>query len=1052
MPRGAAIFAYSVRRKHAKEMRLITRMASALLALVSLDGAASAPDVVAVTVHVRTESGSSVPDAYVALIPPWRASRDPVAEQIALRGVARMRVPPGDYYAIGGAPGYSVASRGPVSLTASETDLSIVLAPLERTSGSVRNEHGAPLREAEVSTANAAVIPRLGNLSALAARHLASDFSTTTSADGTWTLPLPSGAVPLLIQHRGSAPEWRIVPERRPDPIQVTLSRGAGLTINTDREDHDLVVTLSSEHSPNPTAIPAARQSLLWARPVTQKALTWDSLPPGSYSVHAKYPAPSYFMRSAVKIGTVHLAAGVHERLRLSLPPKRSPAPKRTAMFIAEMPPSSLANQVQAFGLGSGGGLLRLDHVLEEVIGGTVLHMRLPPDSEPPFFAITDQHFVSVVPPLTEMEGDIGAAPARATMRWRADVDVLFRSLEKELPLPQRGMAWVHGCRGHSEVVVPFEIRTGGAASFAAPAECRGLVLELAPFEPIVSSRVLQRGAQSLGEIVLRAAASADVRVLRDPGGEIVTNATVEIASRGDAADGSPVVVARALTNDAGWAHFPALPPYRELRATAESPDGNRSAAAALRLTPRERGVIDPLAIGESATLIVDVRIDPAFLQRFPSARVSSIEIQPGDPFRAAEKSQKQVSEGELRFEPLAPGEWVVSALVMVTKSTYAPFDLGAAVLKPGETRRVEARVLPNVFEGTVTSDGKPVEAKVMLEGEGYVLGSRSDTTGRFQLVLEKTGVYHVAVARLSAQGNDIPIGSVAFTDPSRPIEIVIPGGATAVVRARVGDRPVRPRTLVMMSRRNDLGLVDRLTSRGRATDAAGEVTFEDLAPGTWAFSVQDTETGSSAEKSVVIEAGKTHQVDLALKESSAIEGAIRDVGGMPLPGAQIECVFIGHSGNFARVAAATDAEGHFSIPLIAPPPALAHCAAIAPNGSVDGFRATPGEPISFTMPAATGTLRLGYGDRSAREEFWLVGSEGRVVPLSAVAVMFAQSRSTVIIPALAAGRWKLVQPRTLQHWLALANGFGGSIPAEAEFTLRTGSTETIQLDEIRAR
>jgi hypothetical protein len=823
------------------------------------------------------------------------------------------------------------------------------------------------------------------------------------------------------------------------------------LTVTTDRQDRDLVVTLSKEGSDGSAEIPAARQPLLWAHSAKQKTLKWDSLSPGTYAIHARYPAPSYFMPTAIRIGTAILAAGAQQQVQVSLPAARTPVTTRIAMLLPDTSPLALGTQLQAFGRAPSGGPTPLEQVVEEVMGGSLLHLRMTAESRPPFFAITEEHFIST-DPLAQTQ-PVDAAPPTASVHRRADVDVQFRSLEKDLQLPRTGLARVRDCKDRDEVTVPFDIGASGFARFAVAAECRSLILELEPFEPVILSRVLRRGEQSLGELVLRAAATADVRVTREPGGEIISGATVEIVARGDSErDSRPVVVARALTNEAGWAHFAALPPYRELRVIAKNTDGNRSDAAALRLSPREIGLIDPLRIGASATLFIDAQIDEAFLARFPSARVATLYMTPLDPFRESENLQQNVSGEEVRFTPLAEGEWQVSALVMVTKTSYAPFDLGSIVLNAGETRRMGARVSPNVFEGIVTAQGQPIAAKVMLDDGDLTLGSQSDSSGLFQIVLERPGIYPVTLARLSAQGNSIPIGNVSFTDPARRIEIRIPDSATAIVRARVGDRPVKARTLVMMSRRNDAGLEDRMTKRGRVTNPAGEVTFEDLAPGVWTFSVEESETGRRAERSVAIEAGEDQTVELVLGEGHAIEGTIRGLGATSLPRAAVECLFIGPSGSVDRVRAISDAEGQFAIRLVAPPPSSALCSVIGPNGSVDAFRATPGERINFTMPGATGTLRILHsGQRPNWERYWLVSPDGRPVRLSAAAPVFARSPSTVTIPALAAGRWKLVTVETLHQLLALASGLGASLPAEMEFALGAGTTATVQLGEVPA-
>lgn len=1010
------------------------RAVLALLLTIPIPAAAAA---VEVTARLRTGAVSGAGGAYLALVPEWRPSRQPLVEQIAKDGVARFRVPPGKYWLIGSAPGTSVASTA--IEVSRKTDVSLEVFPLQSATGFVRDAAGAPIAGARVSTLNAAIPPLLGHLSELAARHLSSQWQTTSGDDGAWSLPLPKGRVPLFIEASGHAAQWSISPEDRSSPLVVSLARGATLTVATDREDPDLVVTLSREEKEARPAIPADRQPLLWARPAERRTLTWSALPPGSYTIYAKYPEPRYFMQKAAKVGAIVLAPGDEQRVQVTLPPLRRKASAATALFVPELSPADLGRDVQAFG----GDAQPLEHFVEEAFGGSVLHLKTT--GEPGLFATTENLLVVAgTPPAGE------AVPWTAAVHWRADAGVQFRSLEKELQLPRSGVARLRDCDGGGEVTVPFEIRPNGFARVTAAADCRSLVLSLDPFEPVVTGRTLQRGEQSLGEIVLRAAATADVRVTRDPGGDVVRGATVKIVAAGDEQGAAPLVVAEAVTDDAGWAHFAALPAHRELRAIATAEDGDKSDAAALRLAPRERGVIDPLPLPEPAALIIDARIDPAFLSRFPSTRVANISIRPADPFRDAEKAQQNVTDGAVPFGPLTPGRWLVTALVNVANN-YAPFELEPVELKAGESRRLAPRLTPNLFEGIVTSEGKPVAAKVTVDDGNRIVGFQSDGHGLFQVVLEQAGVYDVAATRLNAQGYEAPVGKVAFTDPSRRIEIAIPRGATIVARARAGDQPV-PRTFVTMSRRTETGAVDSMTMRTRITSDAGETTFEQVAPGVWTFVAEESTTGRKAERSLTIRPGENESVELVLAESAAIEGTIRDVGGMPLPRAMVECLFVGRSGHVERASAFSDADGRFSIALVAPAPPSALCSAIGPNGSVDAFRTTTSSRVDFSMPAATGALRIAdWGALRNAGSYWLVAPDGRPVNLSATARMFGQSNMPLAIPALAAGRWKLVRVDSLQHWLAVAQGLGASLPAEAELTMRPGAAESIQVHRTPA-
>jgi hypothetical protein len=1006
---------------------------------------------VAVTVRVRTTGGSPVAQAYVGLIPAWRPSSRPLVEEIAEKGVSVLRVPAGTYWLIAGARGFAVSSLGPVSVSqTSGMNQAIELPALKPATGTVRDEEGHPVTGARVAGVNAAIPPPLGSLSELAVRYLAADLSATTDQNGKWTRKLPEGAVPLLFEAPGRAAEWRIRPENGPAILDVSLSTGATLKVTTDRVDPNLIVTLSREEPNPPTSILADEQPRVWARWTKSNVITWSSLPPGVYGVYAKYPDPRYFMQTAAKLATVTLAAGGQRAVRVALPSVRLPATSSGALFLRGISRKDLGEELQAFGRDTAGNPKLVEYCVEEVIGGSVVYVKT--DSvRGPFYGMTKDRFFSTVPDLAEARQDANAEPWPAAVHPRAGAHVHLRFAEKDLQPPRSGVAVLRDCGKGDRVTVPIEVGRDNLARFTAAAGCQSMVLEFEPYEPVVTARVLQPGDQSLGEFLLRGAGSAEVHVVRGPGAALVAGATVRVIS--DETPGQrSIVVKEAITDDRGWAHLPGLPPYRDLRVIAETPEGDKSDDAALRVEPRERGVVDPLAVPEPAALIVDAKIDETFLVRFPAARVATLFVRPADPDRQSEKRQQDTPKTRdaplIRFDRLHPGRWLVSGLVSVA-GTYSLVDIEGLELKAGETRRLEATIAPNVFEGVVTSEGNGVAAKVIIDDGGQRLNFNSDASGMFRAALQNRGTYRVAVARLSAQGNFIPIGDVAFTDPSRRIEIAIPVGGTVTARVRLGDQPLA-RTVVWVSRRDDTGMVEQMTNRGGTTDLAGETRFDDLMPGLWTFSVRDQETRRGAEKTATVDGGASITIDLDLASAAAIQGTIRDLGGSPLPRARVECLFVGPTGNPDRASADSDSEGAFSIDLIAPPPPSALCSVIGPMGTVDAFKSIPGQPVEITVPGATAVLQLpDWSEHGNPAMVWLVAPDGRVISLNTVAMTIARFGSPLTIPALAAGRWKVVRVQSLPQWLALADGMGVSLPALADFTLRAGTTETIHLNDI---
>ncbi len=1017
-----------------------------LLGSLSLNAAPPASEnLVPVTVRVQMPAGEAARDAYVALVPLWRPASRPQAEEIAKKGVSYFHVSPGTYLLIAGAKGVAFTSQELVVAPKSGADKSVRLSALETVKGIVRDGDGHPVAGARVIAASVAIPAPLGKLSALAGKYLLPDRSTTTDSRGEWSLGSPAGASPMLIEAPGFGAEWRNRPKDAAAILDVSLSKGATLNVTTDRVDTDMIVTLAQEGAGAATSIPADQQPLVWAKWATSKTLDWSSLAPGVYGIYTRYPEPRYFMQAATKIATVTLSPAEHRSVRIALPPVRRPATSVASLFVEDASDKGLGEGLEAFGSGPDGLARGVESVVEDVVGGWVIYLNTE-GARPPFHAMTKNRFVTPTGSLANATRDANAKPWPAAAYPRADAQVKLRFAEKDVQIPKSGMARQIDCGEESHgIAVPFEIRKDGFARFTVAAACQSLVLEVEPFEPVVTRKNLQPGEQSLGEFILRAAGLADVRVARDPGGALVAGATVRIATRDDESETkAPIVVAERVTDERGWAHFSGLPPYRELKVTAETPQGEKADGVTLRVKPRERSVVDPLGVPEPATLVVDAKIDAAVLSRFPSARVVALDIAPPDPSRESERMHESVADAPIRFGPLRPGRWLVSGLVVIGKS-WEPFELGDLELKAGETRRLDARITPNVFEGIAVSEGKPVAAKIFVDVRGQTMAFSSDPAGVFSVILEEKGIYRVAAAPLRAQSNVSPIGDIAFTDPSRRIEIEMPRLASVTTRVRVGDQPA-PHVMVRMSRRDDGGSVDRMTDRVRTTDLEGKTTFDDISSGLWTFTVKDAESGSGVEKSIAVEAGDDKTIDLDLDTEATIEGTIRGLGGSPLPHARVDCLFVGSTGNPDRASAVSNAEGDFHVDLIPPAPPYALCGVIGPMGSVDAARMIPGQRSEVTVPGSTGTLRISnWTDRVRPDTSWLVAPDGRAVSLSTVADALGQFGSTLTIPALAAGRWMLVRVESMPQWLTLANGLGASLPAVSEITIRSGITETIQ-------
>jgi hypothetical protein len=695
--------------------------------------------------------------------------------------------------------------------------------------------------------------------------------------------------------------------------------------------------------------------------------------------------------------------------------------------------------------------------VVQQTVGGTVLYVN--PDSvRTPLYAVTADRFIGAVFDVRDTEAEDSAVPpVPAVLQPRADAYLVFRSPEKELPLPRAGLAVLHDCsKTIPRISVPIRVKSG-LAEFTAPAGCRNAVLSFNPFEPVILTKPLRAGHQSVGEFVLRAAASADVRVVREPGDVVVPGAIVRVmALSDDWSSRERIPAAEAESGADGWAHVEGLPVLRSLQFVAQAPGGELSLGVEGRAEPRGRLTIDPLSIPKPATLVVVPKLSARVRELFPSARVPIVFVEPVDLLRAAleKQEQKPSDESPLRFEPLKPGTWRAAALVEVG-GTYAFVKIAEVELKAGETRRLDSELEPAVFRGRVTSGGKGVAAKVTLESRSVPHSTQqsfeSRTDGTFYAVLPDLGTYSVIAYRLDSQSNDIPLGEMDFTDPSHPIEIVLPATSTAVIHVRAMGKPVANANVWISQTRNGLGRIEH-DARGRSTDSAGDVKFEQLVAGEWIFSTGDQGSGSGAEKSVVVREGEDSDVTLDIGPSNAIQGSVHDAAGVAVQNARIDCVVLGTTGAPSRSGSATDADGKFTIDTRSELSAPALCSVIAPSGVVDAFKATPGEAATVQLPSSTGALRISDWTKwNSPGAFWLAASDGRVISLSAVEEVACRFGPPLQIPALAAGHWQVIRLQSIPQWVALAMGQGGALPAVAEVNLDSGAVQSIHVYDTAA-
>jgi hypothetical protein len=1033
-------------RKRNSAMSRLTLFFSAFLASVSI--VAEVPDNVGVRVAVRSTRGAPIRGAYVALIPPYRPWGRPLAERIAPDdGVALFRVPPGSYRVVAVAPDFTSSGAGPITVSGTTNNaVDIRLTPLQPASGTVTDPTGNPVAGARIFVGYAAGPPGLGNFSELHRRAVLDLRSTASGANGAWALPVATDtATPLVVEKQGYVTVARLYRPDQPQTSDFVLQpAAASLRVKLDRTDSGILLTLSHLDDPQ-SPVPVDWQPKVWGQRPLTPTVAWDGLPPGKYEILAKYTDPRSFAQAYTRLKSIALAAGETAEVTAQLPSPAPPADKVVRLFVPNVPEEQLQH-VQAFGVAPTGTPLAVPFSIEEATGGTVVYI----DAEAvhaPFYATTADHLISPANPLSD--ASTGDAPARAVMHSLAAASLHVRSASAETLLPPGGIAIFNGCQNAPDVALPIEILKDGLARLPAPAGCQGAALHFEPFETVAVSTPLRAGtAQSLGDFVLQIAGSADVHVVRQADTALTPVSDAIVTVTVPALRGKPVVVAQEATGADGWVHFSGLPARRDLRVLARTSDSEVAPPASLRVEPRGRVRIDPLALAAPATLVVEPRIDPELRRHFPDAALESVRVQSNDLLSPDEHVAQGYGRDTITLDHLLPGKWQLMA-VLKASGTASPLYFDPIELRAGETRRIPLDIKPLIFTGHVVARGHGVHANVYIGGIAGTPSIRRNVVtapdGAFQVILPARGAYDVMVAKMPSQSFAIPIGQVEFADPAVPVDIALPE-SRLTVHVHIGDRPANDATVFATLRRDAFGGLDVLQT-GTRTNARGDAELA-LPPGRWAISASSDQSSHSVEKPAVLAADEDARLDIDLSEATAtFTGTLRTSSGAPVADALIECVLA--NGAAPSVAAATtDSEGKFSIDAPVPAPQLARCGATAPDGAIQPFRLSPDTPASVVLAPAPARLAVTW-PAAQRGALWLADADGGLVDLT-----LWMSRSlgshAFVIPALAPGEWRLVRVASVADWLNLAER--GSATTLATVTLAPADDKSINAGTVSGR
>lgn len=1004
--------------------------AVAATGLVAWPGVASTTEMIDVHVVVRGSSRLPVA-AYVGLTADDRPMWQPNAESIAPLGEATFHLQPGHYRAVIGSPNYEDVVTDVV--VASGHELRFDLAPAVLIRGGVFDDAGRPIQGATVTQTRLLGPVPAGIFSPTAREFFASQWRTKTDENGRWSLQGSSaGKVALLVEGRGYAP----VGIMGSDVEQhLVLHRGSSLAVTFDRSESDLAVTLIPEAT-NTAELPPEWQPRVFGRVVSTPLVEWPSLPQGQYRLRARYLDPRRFSES-FEIGSVDLASGGVHELAVTLPPTPKIAGNVRILFAAAKTTIDLVGS-NAFARTSGGiDAVRMS--TERAAGGVLLYLdTLAAPSD--IYVLTNS---SIITP----EADAGTRDAvRCIVSPRADVVLRVKAASNAATIPRIANI-SYGLCDHGETIkLGVAIDADGGMALPYPASCRSAVIDLAPFEPIIigAGRINAGEKRALGERVVRIGGVVELRVAEDPTGTPVPNAVVRAFGE---TNEEQIGIVSGETDAKGHLLLRGLPVERDVTIEARDPRSDRTGSVHVRIDVGKIAKIDPLPIPQPAALSVAPRLPAMFRERFPAARIQSITLDRADAGGASLRRHSEVTKsGEVRFENLQPGHWLIVALVEALDSVHV-LSAGDIELRPGEDRRATPEVTPAVFEGVVTFGGKGLAATLVFDDPPsptsvgrYV---HTDKDGHFTVLLPAPGTYSVQATPFDQPKERIGLGDVEMKDTGEPVRLEIPYGSL-LVTVKEGGEPLRNADVRATLERNGGGLASIVPKIDR-TNPSGQVQFDALLDGLWVVHVEAE--GVSAEGAVMLGRNEQRRLDLVAEPSPQVAGFVHDRDDHPVADASVDCLYSSKADVPGTAHGTTDYNGHFAVRLPPLSRPLLNCGVSTPSGVAAAFTSSPTLAADFTLPSDVAALTISdWGLHLQPNLYWLVADDGRLFNLTWIAGRTRALWSPLLIRSLAAGSWKIVRAGTVEEWMRLGSAGGNALNPIRTFSLRAGDSRTVRL------
>jgi len=963
---------------------------------------------VSVRVKVTCDVAVSCADggAYVALVAPDNAIRNPAGEAVATAHGAELVVPPGPYLFVTFARGHAMTFE---RFTITGPDVQEINRHLKRNqvlTGTVLDVHDRPVPDAIVARAGLDAPAAISELSPLGMSTLRENGFTRTDARGRWSLESPGfPKIPLTVYAPGYAVAFISTEKRSPDDSvlpAVAIEKACHLTVAMDRTDDEILI-IPRFRAPVPFSGDWLDRSR--ARAATTRAVEWPSLATGTYDLYAVNTNPRKFQKPE-KLATIHLdSPGAEARVKVSLPQPRSAKASYLKLLLPRVADTA---SLRAYAEVNGDVPVEITFAEEDAIGGRVVYLDTTTAPERTYLTTSREIF------LPRSGAGTGRALSVQTLQRGTLSFRLVGPEGTELPAVVYG-AFSMCAKDEPVRSMSFAVSKTGTVEMAVPAACRAALIETGDFAPVAATFALKpMERHALGEFRLSRSAHAEVHVYRQPSGVIANDVLVHARLQRS----STFIVMRPARTDAnGVAQISGLPPDEDLIIEAYKEGSKLKGSVLLRLEPGQTTVVDRLEIPEPGSLWITTGLDDDFLKSFPSASLFALRLnrtrtdegQPPDTRDVRLESSKSTVE----LSDLVPGSWGVQLLVRVDGSVQT-IDVDPVEIQSGKLEEAERTAKPAVIEGVVLARQQGIEALIEVRdwppGKDAVSRSyQSKSDGSFRLVLPRGGTYEIDVREKIPDAPRIVMGQKELT-PGRLLELLLPGNA--VVVTTMNDGKAASNTQVVLKRRAyaENGGVSQLTMQGR-TNEQGQALFEAVLDGPWIVEASLNPDLPVTQGNLTVDrALEVTNITLHLDEAARLEGRVVTASGALARNGAVDCVYVSQDLVVRSARSLILPDGTYTMKFAKPTPETLSCGVTTGDGAILPFRAKPGTRFDLFLPQETGALRISdFGTMVVADRFWLIADD-HLFDLTWAARAMGSRWAPLVLSRVPTGRWRLVR------------------------------------------